>query len=949
MKAFYKYEIGKRTCILFILLYVAVLSKGQCPDKLVLEKCLAQPPDSAKSYSQRQFIELSGYMDKMQNCPYRNDSTHARLVRRIGAVYFLRGDYLNAIRYFRQSVNIITANANKPSVNLTDLPASYFWLSEMYGALNMVDERMKALDSCYKIAMKIPYIDAACLQALYKRGQYFFDVGDYRRCIEYMQQCNSFAKQYPTLLISHQREEFISGSLLWQTKALLELKDYKGAEGLLTDRIEECKRGGLTKYLGTILSQLAELQLRKGNAHEALSFYSNALKNDQQAGYNFGCKQTLKDIGYNIYFIQFNDVNKALTYYARALRTINNSPNLYGQDRSETLDLFRLIGNAFAEKDQFDSAYRYFQLAFDQIHPGTGEESVLHGSQEAIKQFKKIHYLTSLIIDKADAHRKQYEATRQPKALQEATRIYKTADLFLEKIRTEQSDLQSKLFWREDSRRLYENAIAACYLQNNPSDAFYFFERSRAVLLSDQLNEQHWLGEQDILKQTQLQKKIQQLERNINVTDKSSRQYADLRDELFSSKQELDKLQDAIKINNPLYYQSFVEKAFITLDDVRQKLLKDHQALVEIFAGDSAIYSLVVTVGKTYLQKINKPVYDSLPRVYSGFISHAERLNKDFNGFVQVSHQLYQLLFNTVNLPPGRIIISPDGQSFPFEALITDAKTRNYFLYDHAVSYTYSARYLLNEFNQNISSSSKIFFGIAPVQYSNGLPALEGSDESLYRMQKYFRKARTLVLSKASKNNFLNQFASYGIIQLYAHATDSGYNGEPTIDFSDSTLSLSDLFYSKKPATNLIVLSACETALGEVHPGEGVFSFNRGFAALGIPSAVSNLWQVDNEATYRLTELFYKYVANGIPLDIALQKAKKEFMQTAVSSENKLPYYWAASILVGQSNEIILRKPFPWKWVGALGILLMLGFFGWRFKRGDTSTQFGIKGKFLRE
>ena len=50
-----------------------------------------------------------------------------------------------------------------------------------------------------------------------------------------------------------------------------------------------------------------------------------------------------------------------------------------------------------------------------------------------------------------------------------------------------------------------------------PGDAFYFFEKSRAVLLQDQLNEQHWSGESNILKQTQLEKKILQLEKEMNA------------------------------------------------------------------------------------------------------------------------------------------------------------------------------------------------------------------------------------------------------------------------------------------------------------------------------------------------------------------------------------------------------------------------------------------------
>jgi CHAT domain-containing protein len=60
-----------------------------------------------------------------------------------------------------------------------------------------------------------------------------------------------------------------------------------------------------------------------------------------------------------------------------------------------------------------------------------------------------------------------------------------------------------------------------------------------------------------------------------------------------------------------------------------------------------------------------------------------------------------------------------------------------------------------------------------------------------------------------------------------------------------------------------------------LYHGEGIFSFKSGFAALGIPSSVTNLWSVDDKSTYKITELFYKYLAKGLPLDIALQNAKK--------------------------------------------------------------------------
>ena len=192
--------------------------------------------------------------------------------------------------------------------------------------------------------------------------------------------------------------------------------------------------------------------------------------------------------------------------------------------------------------------------------------------------------------------------------------------------------------------------------------------------------------------------------------------------------------------------------------------------------------------------------------------------------------------------------------------------------------------------------------------------------------------------AEASKNNFLKDYYKYKIIQLYTHATDSGYTGEPMIYFSDSVLSLSDLFYENKPATNLIVLSACETAGGKLYNGEGVFSFNRQFAALGIPSSVSNLWQADDQSTYKITELFYKYLVKGIPLDVALQKAKKEFKSIS-SKEKNLPYYWAASILVGQGNPIPLQKPFPLILLAAIVIVLIFVFGGLKMMQRNRSLQ----------
>lgn len=186
----------------------------------------------------------------------------------------------------------------------------------------------------------------------------------------------------------------------------------------------------------------------------------------------------------------------------------------------------------------------------------------------------------------------------------------------------------------------------------------------------------------------------------------------------------------------------------------------------------------------------------------------------------------------------------------------------------------------------------------------------------------------------------MQQFYSYKIIQLYTHASDSSNGGEPVIYFADSVLSLSELIPENKTAAQLIVLSACETGNGKLYKGEGVFSFNRGFAALGIPSAVINLWSVENESTYKITELFYKYISEGLPLDVALQKAKLDFIQNAPKGK-KLPYYWAAAILAGKTDAIEMGHRFNWYWVamGAGIILAGLGFFLIKRKKRSLLTK----------
>src|SRR5207249_3459253 len=103
---------------------------------------------------------------------------------------------------------------------------------------------------------------------------------------------------------------------------------------------------------------------------------------------------------------------------------------------------------------------------------------------------------------------------------------------------------------------------------------------------------------------------------------------------------------------------------------VYHTILKDHQAIVEIFSGDSAVYALLIMPGKIFLNRIDKDSYETTVNNYIKLLTNSSLLNKDFDGYKTIASQLYQLIFQQAPIPNGRIIISPDGRNFPFESLI---------------------------------------------------------------------------------------------------------------------------------------------------------------------------------------------------------------------------------------------------------------------------------------
>jgi tetratricopeptide (TPR) repeat protein len=230
------------------------------------------------------------------------------------------------------------------------------------------------------------------------------------------------------------------------------------------------------------------------------------------------------------------------------------------------------------------------------------------------------------------------------------------------------------------------------------------------------------------------------------------------------------------------------------------------------------------------------------------------------------------------------------------------------------------------EFDMNRKGTSNAYLGneidaleVAPVTTRGGFTRLPGTQlevESIQAMA-VSQGIKTTVLSghhaneskvKSVDNPTMLHVATHGEFDqrsvadsylksklILAGAGDSApFTLSDYSQFEDGFLTAYEVTQLELSRTTLVVLSACETGLGEIQSGEGVWGLQRAFQLAGAKTVMGSLWKISDEATVTFMKAFYQEYFRSSEINIAYQKA----METTMTNYPH-PYFWGAFTLTG--------------------------------------------------
>jgi CHAT domain-containing protein/tetratricopeptide (TPR) repeat protein len=443
----------------------------------------------------------------------------------------------------------------------------------------------------------------------------------------------------------------------------------------------------------------------------------------------------------------------------------------------------------------------------------------------------------------------------------------------------------------------------------------------------------------------QLKKQISWLRYNLNnIQDKAetSRNIPNLQNELAFAEMKYDSLINILETKYPQFNHQGADEHIYKISSLQKKIQGD-QVILNYFLTDDRLFVFIVSRESTEINevKVDSNFIEKLQE-FRNYIDHPV-LGGDINQycyeFGNLSNYLYRSLIRPFEnkLLANRLIIIPDRELnlIPFHTLISDTigislgdfSKLHYLVYSYPITTLYSVEQMFSEPNY-LTDKSK-YLGFAPEYPANSnFVSLPGANYEITKTSKYF-KGKFYQDADATKAKFLKNCSNYDIVHLALHADINEaeplysklYFSSDDAEKTESMFAYEIFEYPMK--AKLLVLSGCNTGYGKLEFGEGMENLARAFFYNGVENIIATHWSVADRSSANLIDYFYSYLLKNEPADVAMQKAKIDFLMYEDPLRSQ-PYYWAGYICIGNP---VTFKTNHFRWILLLVVLALSGMF----------------------
>ena len=700
-------------------------------------------------------------------------------------------------------------------------------------------------------------------------------------------------------------------------------------------------KGDDNPVFDVLYNNAGNYHIRKEGWGAALDYYQKSI----------ACRTVHSDAGFhnlqpiylnigNLYVLK-NDPDEALRWFARC-----DSSYRYGAETSihEKSAIAQGIGAAYLLKKDFPTTL----LHFDEAAAVTGYTGDIRAVQNSTNLF-------NALSGKCDALQARYEQQRQIADLYAAAALYSqmfAAERAGRRFFPKKGGSEQPL---KEANKTVESALATMLALRDATgeprwadSAFAIVEQSRSMVLYSamksaqarqfgQVPDSLLAREYDLRVEIAWQEKRQHEAPEQTAKDRAAALAAD-------ASRAYETLKKRLETQYPEYYRLQYDLETVSPAELRQRVLDDSTSLLEYFVGDSAVYIFVLDKSRLEFRKIKRdfPLDDWAKEMRHAISDPYTMRNPPSRywsaiQYVSAASNLYQKLVAPIAAQLRRkVVVVPDGAlaQVPFDALLCELPkspdqfgSHQYLGMKHQLSSGFSATLLREmqekkhrtEPTENVLAVAPFFRGTGQVPFSqlDTLFPLVMRDEIKFlphtgseaRNAAETLGGRLLWGAAAEKTAFMQLAGQYRVLHLSTHGKADAQAGEFAYlafsEKSDST-KFDKLFardvYNLTLCADLVVLSACETGIGEVQRGEGIISLARAFTYAGAKSIVTTLWTVDDRSTEQLMGLFYQNLRPGLPKDEALWKAKRDFIRAHPNTAS--PFFWAGFMAIGDMRPL---------------------------------------------